>query len=111
MKKIYQVISALLLLLGFTHSIATLFFFNDFSEEAIWFALAGLALVFAGFLNIANLSIESKMLLAFTRISNCLLLLLTSLLLFVLSGFMVFLVFSCVLLATLSSFTLVGSSQ
>jgi hypothetical protein len=52
MRQFYR-ISAYFLLLGLIHTALTPVFYREFSEDALWFAGTGLALVFLSLLNIA----------------------------------------------------------
>lgn len=52
MKKLYK-ISSHFLMLGVIHTALTPVFYNEFSEDALWFAGTGLALIFLSLLNIA----------------------------------------------------------
>jgi hypothetical protein len=54
MNKIDRASVLLLTILGFSQLILTPFFYNSFSQEAVWFFGAGLSLVFLGFLNLAR---------------------------------------------------------
>lgn len=51
----YQICSWLIVALGCAHVVFTFHDYDEFSLDAMWFAGAGLALVFAGFLNVAHL--------------------------------------------------------
>lgn len=54
MKLFYKVIAYLLMLLGVIHTALTPMFYKSFSLRAVWFAGAGLALIYLGLLNIAT---------------------------------------------------------
>jgi hypothetical protein len=51
-KTIHQSVALLITLLGVAHIAFTLHDYDDFSLDALWFAGSGLAIVFAGFLNL-----------------------------------------------------------
>lgn len=55
MKAAYKICSWLIVALGGVHSVFTLHDYDHFSLRWLWFFGSGLALVFAGFLNVANL--------------------------------------------------------
>ena len=55
MRTAYKICSWLIVALGCAHVIFTFHDYDEFSLDAMWFAGAGLALVFAGFLNVAHL--------------------------------------------------------
>ena len=55
MRAAYKVCAWLIVALGCAHIIFTLHDYDAFSLDAMWFAGAGFALVFAGFLNVAHL--------------------------------------------------------
>jgi hypothetical protein len=48
----YKIIACLIIALGSAHLIFTGFNFSEFTLEAMWFAGSGLAIIFAGFLNL-----------------------------------------------------------
>jgi hypothetical protein len=58
MKKLYKISSYLLILLGLIHIAFTPVFEPTFSPSAVWFAGAGLSLVFLGLLNL--IAIQAK---------------------------------------------------
>ncbi|MCA1616038.1 MAG: hypothetical protein LC800_18445 [Acidobacteria bacterium] len=51
----YKICSWLIAALGCAHVLFTLHDYEEFSLRALWFLGSGLALVFAGFLNVAHL--------------------------------------------------------
>ena len=51
----YKICSWLIVALGCAHILFTFHDYDEFSLDAMWFAGSGLALVFAGFLNVAHL--------------------------------------------------------
>jgi hypothetical protein len=51
----YKICSWLIVALGGAHVLFTLHDYDEFSLRAMWFFGSGLALVFAGFLNVAHL--------------------------------------------------------
>jgi hypothetical protein len=55
LKAAYRICSWLIVALGCAHIIFTFHDYDRFSLGAMWFAGSGLALVFAGFLNVAHL--------------------------------------------------------
>jgi hypothetical protein len=55
LKTAYKTCSWLIVALGGAHTLFTLHDYDEFSLGAMWFFGSGLALVFAGFLNVANL--------------------------------------------------------
>ena len=55
MKAAYKICSWLIVALGCAHIFFTFHDYDEFSLGAMWFAGSGLALVFAGFLNVAHL--------------------------------------------------------
>ena len=55
MRAAYNVCSWLIVALGAAHILFTFHDYDEFSLDAMWFAGSGLALVFAGFLNVAHL--------------------------------------------------------
>ena len=55
MRTAYKICSWLIVALGCAHLLFTFHDYDEFSLDAMWFAGAGLALVFAGFLNVAHL--------------------------------------------------------
>ena len=55
MKTAYKICSWLIVALGCAHLAFTFHDYDEFSLRAMWFAGSGLALVFAGFLNVAHL--------------------------------------------------------
>jgi hypothetical protein len=55
MEKAYKICSWLMVALGCAHLLFTLHDYDEFSLGAMWFAGSGLAIVFAGFLNVAHL--------------------------------------------------------
>ena len=55
MRVAYKVCSWLIVALGCAHLLFTFHDYDEFSLDAMWFAGSGLALVFAGFLNVAHL--------------------------------------------------------
>lgn len=54
MSSAYTICSWLIVALGSAHIIFTFRDYDEFSLDAMWFAGSGLALVFAGFLNVAH---------------------------------------------------------
>lgn len=55
MKTAYKICAWLIVALGCAHALFTLHDYGEFSLRALWFFGSGLALVFAGFLNVAHL--------------------------------------------------------
>jgi len=55
MKRFYWVFTIVITLLGVVHIGATPFFYKSFNLDAIWFAGGGLAVAYAGVINIINL--------------------------------------------------------
>lgn len=55
MKKVHLVVSILVVILGLLHIAVTFHDFDHLSMNAVWFAGSGVAIVLAGFLNIAML--------------------------------------------------------
>ncbi len=55
MRLAYKICSWLIVALGCAHLAFTFHDYDSFSLDAMWFAGSGLALVFAGFLNVAHL--------------------------------------------------------
>ena len=55
MRLAYTICAWLIVALGCAHLLFTFHDYDEFSLDAMWFAGAGLALVFAGFLNVAHL--------------------------------------------------------
>lgn len=55
MKTAYKICAWLIVALGCAHALVTLHDYGEFSLRALWFFGSGLALVFAGFLNVAHL--------------------------------------------------------
>ena len=55
MRAAYKICSWLIVALGCAHLVFTFHDYDEFSLGAMWFAGSGLALVFAGFLNVAHL--------------------------------------------------------
>ncbi|MCA1817569.1 MAG: hypothetical protein LC746_14465 [Acidobacteria bacterium] len=53
MNAAYKICSWIAVALGCAHLLFTLRNYDEFSTDAFWFAGAGLAIVFAGFLNVA----------------------------------------------------------
>ena len=51
MKKLYSISTGVILFLGIGHTLVTPMFYPAFSEDALWFAGTGLALLFLGLLN------------------------------------------------------------
>lgn len=51
MKKVYTIATILLIVLGVGHTILTPAFYPEFSQDAVWFAGTGLAVLFLGLLN------------------------------------------------------------
>ncbi len=63
-----------IVLLGTVHTTLTPLFYQDFSLGALWFAGSGLALIFAGFLNIIRIKIPETMIIIFCIIVNLMML-------------------------------------
>ena len=55
MRTAYKICAWLIVALGGAHILFTFHDYDEFSLDAMWFAGAGFALVFAGFLNVAHL--------------------------------------------------------
>ena len=55
MRTAYKICAWLIVALGSAHIVFTFHNYDEFSLDAMWFAGSGLALVFAGFLNVAHL--------------------------------------------------------
>ncbi len=55
MKIIYKILIGLIIALGIIHILTTFGAYDKLSADAIWFAGAGAAIIFAGFLNIVLL--------------------------------------------------------
>ena len=55
LKTAYKICAWLIVALGGAHVLFTLHDYDEFSTRALWFCGSGLALVFAGFLNVAHL--------------------------------------------------------
>ena len=53
MKRIHQILTALVILLGVVHVAMTPVFFDEFAERVMWFVAQGLMGIVVGFLNIA----------------------------------------------------------
>jgi hypothetical protein len=60
LKTAYKICSGLIVALGVTHALFTLHDYDEFSLRSMWFFGSGLALVFAGFLNVANLRASGR---------------------------------------------------
>lgn len=52
LRTLHKISSSLLITLGIVHTVLTPVFYGRFSLGALWFAGAGLAIIFVGFLNI-----------------------------------------------------------
>jgi hypothetical protein len=70
MRLFYKVITYLLMLLGVIHTALTPMFYKDFSLGAVWFAGAGLALIYLGLLNIAAERIYRDWILTICIVAN-----------------------------------------
>ena len=55
MRAAYKICAWLIVALGCAHVLFTLHDYGEFSLDAMWFFGSGLALVFAGFLNVAHI--------------------------------------------------------
>ena len=55
MRTIYKIIIGLIIALGAVHILTTFGAYDKLSADALWFAAAGAAVIFAGFLNIVRL--------------------------------------------------------
>lgn len=53
LKRIHLIVTYLIIALGVTHLLFTFVNYNRFTLGALWFASAGFAIIFAGFLNVA----------------------------------------------------------
>jgi len=60
LKTIHKISSWLLVALGVVHTALTPMFYGRLSPGAMWFAGAGLAMIFVGFLNIAFARVAGK---------------------------------------------------
>ncbi|NIM15919.1 MAG: hypothetical protein GTO45_28295 [Candidatus Aminicenantes bacterium] len=70
MKFFYKVVAYLLILLGAIHTALTPMFYNEFSLGALWFAGAGLALIYLGLLNIVAERIYQNWILTICIVAN-----------------------------------------
>jgi hypothetical protein len=57
MRTAYKICSWVIVALGCVHLLFTLHDYDEFSLDALWFFGSGLALVFAGFLNVAHIRV------------------------------------------------------
>lgn len=73
MKKVYLISAFLILFLGLIHTAMTPVFYPAFSLDSLWFAGAGLALVFLGSLNYFASKIMTKLILNVCIIANIIL--------------------------------------
>jgi hypothetical protein len=53
MRLLYKIITGLLVALGFLHIAFTPLTYKEFDMDAVWFVSAGVAIILAGFLNVA----------------------------------------------------------
>jgi hypothetical protein len=60
MKFVFKISAYALVLLGIIHAVLTPVFYKTFSPAAVWFAGAGLALIFLGMLNIAAVRVSQQ---------------------------------------------------
>ncbi len=60
METAYKICAWLIVALGGAHALFTLHDYDEFSLRAMWFFGSGLALVFAGFLNVAHLRVGGR---------------------------------------------------
>ena len=74
MRAAYKICSWLVVALGCAHLLFTLHDYDEFSLDAMWFFGSGLALVFAGFLNVAysRNGVRDKLVRALTVLTNVL---------------------------------------
>ena len=66
----YKVATAAVLMLGLLHALYTFKKYKTIEEGALWFFSTSLALVFNGFLNYINLSVDNEMILNLTLTAN-----------------------------------------
>ena len=60
MRTLHKIITALIIALGVLHVCVTFVDYDEFNLRALWFAGAGVAIILAGFLNVALLRDASK---------------------------------------------------
>lgn len=60
MRRLYDFLALLIVLLGMIHIVATAMLFASFNSRALWFASAGLLLVLTGALNLLNRAYGSR---------------------------------------------------
>ncbi len=60
MKFVFKIGAYALVLLGTIHTVLTPVFYKTFSPAAVWFAGAGLAMIFLGMLNIAAVRVSQR---------------------------------------------------
>lgn len=72
MRSAYKICSWLIVALGSAHLGFTFHDYDEFSLRAMWFAGSGLALVFAGFLNVAHLRCGDRFVRALTVLTDAL---------------------------------------
>jgi asparagine N-glycosylation enzyme membrane subunit Stt3 len=70
MKKLYKILSYLLILLGVIHIAFTPVFVSTFSPAAVWFVAGGLALVFLGLLNLIAIQAAKRLTFSTCLIAN-----------------------------------------
>jgi hypothetical protein len=86
LKKLHLICSYLAIALGIIHILFTVCAYDNVSLDAFWFAGSGMAIIFAGFLNLMFLKFNGK---DFTVLTLCLLGNLFSVLLFVIGLFII----------------------
>lgn len=79
-RKFYQFVTWLIIVIGIIHLIVAFFKYDKLIPDAIWFASAGLALIFAGFLNLAFLNHVTPLNKLISEIANIALAILVALL-------------------------------
>jgi hypothetical protein len=91
MKKLQLSAIGVILFLGAAHTLLTPLFYPAFSEDALWFAGTGLALVFCGLINLAAYRAKLGWLFAYALVANGLLALYLTALAYAMPGILAFL--------------------
>ena len=108
MNTVHKIVSALIVLLGLAHCGFTFLNYSGLSMDAFWFLGAGIAIVLAGFLNVALIRVRGRdtVIWLMTLLTNLAFLLLFGLATFMLRESQVFVGLALFFLAALRTFFL-----
>lgn len=103
MNLIYKILTILLILLGVVHTAFTPVFYDSFIPAALWFAGAGLLLIFGGLINLVYQKTPQLYLKNITIYANSILAIYTCLIMIIVPVFQAYVAFGIVLIVLFCS--------